>query len=453
MQKRIFRVIAATLLIFVAVFALLEFYVTDKVLVGEAENEIKSVAKTITTQDISPEEIYQVCKEQLGFDIRVTYVDKSGNVLFESEATTQMENHISREEVKTAFETGSGEATRNSTTIGKSTYYYALQYQDGVIRFARERDSFMSVVIGIIPIMICIVAAIVVISILASIFISQRLTIPLTRLVNQFDVLDDNKKPLEIETDYEELLPLLENMNSMRERIQVYINELKNAEEVRRDFSANVSHELKTPLTTIKGFGEMLENGLITDENDVKKYGAIINRESARLLSLINEIMRLSEIEESNNQSNIRVNLLDAANDAKQVLLEKSEQAQVDVFVEGQNIEIYGNPVYLNELFLNLMENAIKYNKKGGWVKVEVMGQGANAVIIVKDNGIGIAPENQKRIFERFYRVDKSHSKAIGGTGLGLSIVKHIVTYHRGKIYLKSDVGKGTEFRVEIPTS
>lgn len=223
------------------------------------------------------------------------------------------------------------------------------------------------------------------------------------------------------------------------------------AEEIRKDFSANVSHELKTPLTTIKGFGELLENGIITDEESVKKYGATIYRESERLLSLINDIMRLSEIEEQDKRDSMsEVYLLDTANDVCEVLEYKAQSHKITLSVSGDNVLVKANPNYMAELFVNLIDNAIKYNNEGGHVWVRVSRKNGLAYIVVKDDGIGIPAEHIDRIFERFYRVDKSRSKQTGGTGLGLSIVKHITTYHQGNISIKSEVNKGTEITVSI---
>ncbi len=224
------------------------------------------------------------------------------------------------------------------------------------------------------------------------------------------------------------------------------------AEAIRKDFSANVSHELKTPLTTIKGFGELLEKGLFNDKESVKKYGGTIYRESERLLSLINDIIRLSEIEEHNKSEVMsKVNLLETAKEVEEILSNKADKHKVSLSVEGDEVYVLANASYMSELFLNLVDNAIKYNNRNGHVWVNIFEQNKTAYIVVEDDGIGISPEHQDRVFERFYRVDKSRSKQTGGTGLGLSIVKHIATYHQGNVVLDSKVGKGTKITVSIP--
>ena len=183
----------------------------------------------------------------------------------------------------------------------------------------------------------------------------------------------------------------------------------------------------------------------------MKKYGGMIYRESERLLYLINDIIRLSQIEEQEHVLNDKIDLLKTANDVEEILRHKADNREVTLTIEGEPVQIYGNQSYITELFLNLMDNAIKYNHEGGSLKVTVGIEDGKAVAVFSDTGIGISDEHQSRIFERFYRVDKSRSKKIGGTGLGLSIVKHIVAYHSGEISLESEPEKGTTITVKLP--
>ena len=223
------------------------------------------------------------------------------------------------------------------------------------------------------------------------------------------------------------------------------------AEKMRQEFTANVSHELKTPLTTIKGFGEMFGSGMITQKNDVQKYGAMIERESERLLFLINDIIRLSEIEEHSDLLDTQVELRTSAQSALQILNPVIQRNQIQIQLEGSCLLLRSNESYIRELFVNLIDNAIKYNNPGGTVHISISRVEQQAKIVIADNGIGIPLHAQSRIFERFYRVDKSRSKQRGGTGLGLSIVKHIVDYHDGVISLRSELGHGTEITILLP--
>lgn len=228
------------------------------------------------------------------------------------------------------------------------------------------------------------------------------------------------------------------------------ITERELAEKTRREFTANVSHELKTPLQGIIGSAELIEGGMVKPE-DMPRFVSHIKEEAKRLVVLIEDIIRLSELDEGSEMPQSEVNLLDIANEVKNDLDETAKAKNVSIQVSGKNVVIEGVKRLIYEIIFNLCDNAIKYNKDGGKVEISVSETESNSVIKVKDNGIGIAPEEQNHIFERFYRVDKSHSKASGGTGLGLSIVKHAVQYHNGTVTIDSQIGKGTEITIAIP--
>lgn len=558
MQKKIFRIMTLTSTLVLIVFAVIIgriSYISNK---NAAQNELKSVAKIIVQQELEVEQINQYLKNALQYDVRLTYIDKNGNVIYDNTTdAVNLENHFDREEVKKALEENIGESTHFSNAIDKTTYYYAVKYGDGVLRFARERSSLISFFLNLLPILISLTGILIVVTAIISVKLSECIIKPLNRLVREIDA--DNQSLGNYNPEYEELIPIAENVNMLLKRINKNINKLKREkekitlitdnmvegmilldsdysvlsvnrsaakllklspdqynhkkitqmtinekllellhslnekdsvrgvieeesrffrvfinksdhngeygiiillvdvteiiqnEEIRRDFSANVSHELKTPLTTIKGFGEMLENGIITSPDDIKKYGGTIYRESERLLLLINDIIRLSEIEEHTSEETERINVLETAKDVQEFLQNKADKHNVTLDVSGDPAEIEGNCNYITELLLNLTDNAIKYNNDGGNVWLKVIDNKNEVVISVKDNGIGIGTEDQGRIFERFYRVDKSRSKETGGTGLGLSIVKHIVAYHHGSIDIKSEINKGTEITVILP--
>ena len=224
------------------------------------------------------------------------------------------------------------------------------------------------------------------------------------------------------------------------------------AERNRREFTANVSHELKTPLQGIIGSAELLENGLVKQE-DVPRFIGHIRSEAQRLVTLIGDIIRLSQLDEGEPMPAEPVELLALAREAAESLQSAAADRNVTITVEGEPVELTGVRRLLYEIIFNLCDNAIKYNTDGGRVQVTVTKANETAAVTVRDTGIGIPPDQQDRVFERFYRVDKSHSKASGGTGLGLSIVKHAVQYHHGAIHLQSEVGKGTEIRVTFPVA
>ena len=221
------------------------------------------------------------------------------------------------------------------------------------------------------------------------------------------------------------------------------ISERAFAERNRQEFTANVTHELKTPLQSIIGSAELLENGLVKPE-DTTRFIGNIRKEATRLVSLINDIIRLSQLDENHEPATETVELTEVAKEVAEVLSASAEKRDIEISVEGEPCKIFGVRRYVYEIIYNLCDNAIRYNVDGGKVNIVIGKEDGRSFVTVKDTGIGIAPEHQNRIFERFYRVDKSHSKETGGTGLGLSIVKHAVQYHNGKVTLESEVGKGT---------
>jgi len=225
--------------------------------------------------------------------------------------------------------------------------------------------------------------------------------------------------------------------------LTVDVTDTQNAEQMRREFSANVSHELKTPLQGIIGSAELLESGMVKQE-DVPRFVSHIRKEAARLVALIEDIIRLSQLDEGNSLPAEAVDLLALAEDVKTELAQSAAENQIAVSVTGTGFTIQGIRRMLHEIVYNLLDNAIKYNVPGGSVTVCV----ENNRLTVRDTGIGIPSEHHGRIYERFYRVDKSHSKASGGTGLGLSIVKHAVAYHNASISLESTPGKGTTITI-----
>ncbi len=219
------------------------------------------------------------------------------------------------------------------------------------------------------------------------------------------------------------------------------------AERNRKEFTANVTHELKTPLQSIIGSAELLENGLVKPE-DTRRFSSNIRKEASRLISLINDIIRLSQLDEKHEPATETVDLAEISREVIEALSPSASKRNIDLSIKGEPCTIYGVRHYIYEIVYNLCDNAIRYNVEGGKVVIELSKDAGRSVITVRDTGIGIAPEHQSRIFERFYRVDKSHSKETGGTGLGLAIVKHGAMYHNAEISLESTEGKGTSITI-----
>ena len=230
------------------------------------------------------------------------------------------------------------------------------------------------------------------------------------------------------------------------------ITEQQNAQRNRREFTANVSHELKTPLQGIIGSAELIENGMVKSE-DMPRFIGHIRKEASRLVTLIEDIIRLSQLDEGRQMPSEQVDLFELAGEVKSVLEGACEAKNINMKLMGEHVFVDGVKRLLYEIIYNLCDNAVKYNNEGGIADIDISSDEKNAYITVRDSGIGIPQDQQERVFERFYRVDKSHSKESGGTGLGLSIVKHAVSYHNGTVSMKSEPGNGTEIRVSIPLS
>lgn len=365
-------------------------------------------------------------------DMRVTAIDRAGKVLYDSQAGSALGNHGDRPEVVEAEQEGSGYSVRHSDTLDRDMYYYAVQMKNGdILRISKEEDSIWSVFSSTIRGIVGIGLAMFILCMILSRYMTDSLVRPIEKLAKDIDSVG------EIHT-YEELVPFITTIRQQHEDI------LKSAR-MRQEFTANVSHELKTPLTSISGYAELIETG-IAGEKEVRRFAAEIHRNAKRLLTLINDIIRLSELDDERAEPAFgEVDLYDLAASCVEMLRLNAENHGLTISCEGSRCPVEGDRDMLEELLYNLCDNAIRYNRPGGTVAVTVERREGKAVLSVKDTGIGIPEESQERVFERFYRVDKSRSKLTGGTGLGLAIVKHIVARHHAELELKSEMGKGTE--------
>lgn len=387
----------------------------------------------------SLEEISRAADKMGADELRITILDAEGKVLFDSHTVVEdMDNHGNRPEIVAAAQNGEGEAVRRSDTLDKSTYYYAVRREDGsILRVSREANSILRFISMVLPSLIIIITVLFVVSLVVAHFLTKNLVKPIEQLAENLENYEDV-------TYYEELEPFIKMIQ------QQHADIMKNAK-VRQEFTANVTHELKTPLTSISGYAELIETGMAS-EKDVVRFAQGIHTNAKRLLSLINDILRLSELDSTEEELKTeQVNLYQVAATCVEMLEHSAEKHKVTLHLKGEDCMVQGNTMMLDELLYNLCDNAIRYNKENGKVLVDVHSTGENTVLIVRDTGIGIPKEHQERIFERFYRVDKSRSKSTGGTGLGLAIVKHIVAKHRAQLILESDAGKGTEMRVIFP--
>lgn len=550
MTKKIFKstvLVSASVLILGIVFVMgILYQYFGKQLNSELEKEAQYLSYGIEAQG---EEFLEQIKNT---DSRITYMDKTGTVIFDNEADpAEMENHENREEVQEALSKGRGSAVRISDTLSEKTVYYALRLSDSsVIRVSSTQYSVFALILQLVQPTLCIIFVML---ILAGIFAS-RIAGKIVEPINELNL----EKPEETEV-YEEVAPLLSKINRQNRQIRTQLEEARRSQEefsiitenmqegllvidpytmilsgntsawkifqvneslvgqsvysldrdeefrkvieqvlegkhastllrldqefvqlianpveregktvgavlllmnetekiqrenLRREFSANVSHELKTPLTSISGFAEIIQDGFVKEE-DIKKFAGRIYREAQRLIQLVDDTIKISQLDEGENPYEWEnTDLYSVAKNVCSNLKEIAEKKDVHLYIDGERMICRTVRPILEEVLYNLCDNGIKYNKQNGTVTISLIDLGSDAQIAVEDNGIGIPREDRNRVFERFYRVDKSHSKEIGGTGLGLSIVKHGVGFLGGTLGMISEENKGTRITITIP--
>ncbi len=413
----------------------------EKQIFNELENE------SLLLEDYAENHEFEKL-EKIKTKNRITLISQDGTVLFDSTKNSLlMENHSNRTEFQKALQNGTDTTVRYSSTMTEKTLYYAKVLKNSdILRISCNQHSVAILVLGMIqPVLIILILAIFFSAVSAS-FISKKVIEPFNKI--------DLENPEQTEV-YDELKPFTK-------RIAEENFEKKQREEIRRQFSANVSHELKTPLTSISGFAEIMKSGS-ADKKTMLNFSEDIYNEAQRLILLVNDILKLSKLdEESITMEKEEICIDEICLDTIKSLDSYAKKKNVSIKFENKTKEsayIQGVPTVIQEMIFNLIENAIKYNKENGSVivKIEKITLERDYLrLCVKDTGIGIAENQQERIFERFYRIDKSPSKDLQskrttGTGLGLSIVKHGAKYHNAKVSVKSKIGEGSEFSLMFP--
>lgn len=437
MRKRIQRsmmlILAVTLVLFYAIMSVILYNRNLNLLKSEVKQEAEYIRTAVNISGPS----YLDQMSQADERTRITQIDENGDVLYDSSSEEiDMENHGAREEIKEALASGTGESERVSDTLGRELYYYAVLLDDGtVLRVAKSMDNLAMTALNVLPVM----GVLAVIMMGFALMLAKWQTQKLIKPINELNL----ENPLE-NTIYEELTPLLVAMDKQNKEKEAVSN-------MRKEFSANVSHELKTPLTSISGYAEIMKNGMVRPA-DIPVFSERIYKEARRLITLVEDIIKLSKLdEESVELEKEEVDLYDLTMEIVSRLSPQASQKHIRMEVTGEQVNCFGIRQILDEMVYNVCENAIKYNNEGGRVSVWVGATLDGPKISVSDTGIGIPKEHQERIFERFYRVDKSHSKERGGTGLGLSIVKHGALLHGAKVSVDSAPGKGTRIEMLFP--
>ena len=438
MKKKInirFIMIAALAIVVTALSAMLVYY---NILKEQVFGDLKAYAHVIELLNIDDlaAGIEKDPYNPIDDDLRITLIGAEGEVLYESLLNKdEMDNHNERPEIIEAREKGEGEAIRYSATSGTHIFYYAERLQNGnVLRIGRDSVSVNRIMVNTLVIVLVIALCILFVCMVISHYLTKKLVEPIEKLATNIMLVDENNV-------YEEIRPFV---NTIKEQ---HVNIINNAQ-LRQEFTANVSHELKTPLTAISGYAEIIGNGM-TGKEETIRFSNEIHSNANRLLSLINDIIKLSELDEADHQMEMeRIDLYKLAENCVQMMQVTAEKQGIRLTLQGESTMAMANKGLMDEVFYNLCSNAIRYNKPGGSVTVTVGTKDERPFLSVADTGIGIPKECQERVFERFYRVDKSRSKSTGGTGLGLAIVKHIVAQHNAALHLDSELDEGTTIEI-----
>lgn len=435
MKKKIFKYFACMITVAILATTLLLSWVNYEMFKGRVMDDLEAYGRMFAVE-MNGEAETQSALHSLEEDIRVTLVHADGTVYCDNFADPNaMDNHADRPEIRQALENGSGSDIRNSSTVDQSAFYYAVRLKNGdVMRLAQEASNIWSVYFRSMPLIVLLAAGMACVSLYLAHLLTARLVQPIERMTAHLNNVSGVAR-------YPELEPFMDMIEQQHEEI------LRSAN-MRVEFTANVSHELKTPLTSISGYAELIESGMAQGEQ-AKTFAAEIHKSANRLLTLINDIIRLSQMDAPMPDLKFEpVDLAQIAANTFEQLEMSARKADVTLQLDAKPAMVEADRQMMDELLYNLCDNAIRYNVHGGSVKLEVRPIRDKVIVCVQDTGIGISPENQEHVFERFYRVDKSRSKATGGTGLGLAIVKHIAVKHNAQIELESELGRGTKISV-----
>lgn len=396
---------------------------------------------------------------QMNNDYRITIIDNDGSVLADSETGNPetMENHKNRKEVKEAFQDGFGTKVRNSSTIKGSMMYaaYCSPTQHKVIRISIHHDVITDLMKMMVPsIAISLLLALSVAGVLTNKF-AASVTKPILEISHKLEGIYDEKIDFNFpHYQYDELNIIARTTTDMSKSVQDYIRKLEKEKTIRQEFFSNASHELKTPLTAIRGYAELLQSGMASDTQMQKEFLGRIHSEVEEMTSLINDILMISRLETKELMPTKEMLCVKSvAEEVKKTLKPLADENNVSLEIHCCDEFVYMDRSHLQGILSNLMGNAVKYNRPGGFVQTDITMDSTSLSIRVEDSGIGIAKEDQKRIFERFYRVDKGRSKRVAGTGLGLSIVKHVTEFYSGCVSVESQSGVGSTFLVQLPAA
>ena len=441
MRTHIFWSLFGVAMAVLAAMAVAMAFIMDHSLMTQTERDLeRTCAMTATVIEGASDPVVAAAGLDMG-DTRLTLIGEDGTVLYDSvEPAGEMDNHATRPEVVEARETGSGESVRRSETLFTVAIYDAKLLESGeVLRLAVTREGVLGVLLGMAPLAVVIAVLMAVASGLVSRMLSRRLVAPLDAV--------DPMHPLDEEVAgkaYAEVIPLLRRIDEQHRQIEEQMVRLTD----------NVTHELKTPLTVISGYAELIETGIAAPA-DVPGFAGRIHEEAQHLTALVNDILTLSRMDEAERVDEDfgvfePVDLRKVCDSVVERLSGRARELRVALTIDGtDDVVASGMPKLVDQIVYNLCDNALRYNRAGGSVTVDCSYDKAGRPFVsVADTGIGIAPENLEKVFNRFYRVDAGRSRETGGTGLGLAIVKHAARCHDAQLQIESELGKGTTIAV-----
>lgn len=401
------------------------------------------------------EESQQIGEELFDKDTRLTMISSDGEVLYDNFDDSINENHLQREEIKEASKNGTGSSVRYSETM-EQNYLYVAEYDAQEQTYVRLAMPFS----GVSQSALMLLPSFFIAFVIAFFFVwlmSKRMADSILKPLQEISAVirkaDFGKEKIEFQNySYSELQEITDALQTMNNQIAKNLENLEREKQIRQEFFTNASHELKTPLTSIRGYSELLRQHAITDPDQIDHCLDCVLKESDHMTKLINDILIISKLEAKDyvvQKSHIK--LKDLLENVLKSLSVQAKAMNLDIDASCENVTVYANLDHIQGILYNLISNAIKYNKPNGKIIIIIKERLDNILIKVMDTGIGISKEDQEKVFQRFYRVDKQRSKIVAGTGIGLAIVKHIVQFYNGSISLKSKENEGTSIEISLP--
>lgn len=460
MRKAIFRKFIQLLFLALALNTFISYVVTSTILLKRTREDmqfaLESVDHMLEYDQPLEKQFEQLSEAARGSNSRYTLIRSDGTVVADTSANeAEMENHLDRQEVYQALQDGYGYASRRSGTLGSSMSYAAMRAGDGqyVLRLSTESYGTQEYVLMLFPAVLLSFAIAFICSTMEAERFTQSITRPLQEISREMAKMEGDYTDFHFEKcPYEEINVIGETTTKMSQNTREYLERLEKEKQIRQEFFSNASHELKTPITSIRGYVELLESGMASNQEVTRDFLARIKKEAMRMTNLVDDILMISRLESRGAKADIvTIHMRELLDECVASVAAQAASRSVVIHSKCTEFDVKADLRQMSELITNLLSNAVKYNNEGGQVWVYLEAQGKNMVLKVRDNGVGIPKDSLNRIFERFYRVDKGRSRKQGGTGLGLSIVKHIVNFYGGTVRVESEMGVGTTFTVCLP--